>query len=192
KGGKSTGFVLTIALVFLYYFTSLAGVALARQGKLPPGLGVWSANILFAFAGLSLLRRVDRSSIDIIHLRAVWKSVKERFVGHHRQRVEAALERRATKQINFASRCPQILDNYVLREFVAYLVMVLATFLVLSLVFSFFELLSDIIRNRVPLVTVGAYLLNVIPSMLYLMAPLSVLVAVLVTFGLMQKSNELT
>jgi LPS export ABC transporter permease LptG len=34
--------------------------------------------------------------------------------------------------------------------------------------------------------------MNVIPSMVYLMTPLSVLIAVLVTFGLLQKSNELT
>jgi LPS export ABC transporter permease LptG len=69
---------------------------------------------------------------------------------------------------------------------------VLATFVVLTLVFTFFELLGDIIRNRVALITVGEYLVNVIPSMVYLMTPLSVLIAVLVTFGLLQKSNELT
>src|SRR5437763_14615191 len=70
--------------------------------------------------------------------------------------------------------------------------MVLATFTVLTLVFTFFELLGDIIRNRIALITVGEYLLNVIPSMIYLMTPLSALIAVLVTFGLLQKSNELT
>jgi lipopolysaccharide export LptBFGC system permease protein LptF len=35
KGGKSSGFVLTIALVFIYYLTALCGMSLARQGKLP-------------------------------------------------------------------------------------------------------------------------------------------------------------
>ena len=34
KRGKSTGFVLTILLVFAYYVDSLVGVSLARQGKL--------------------------------------------------------------------------------------------------------------------------------------------------------------
>ena len=33
--------------------------------------------------------------------------------------------------------------------------MVLVSFVLLMLVFTFFELLSDIIRNRTPLVTVG-------------------------------------
>ena len=34
RGGKSTGFVVTIALVFIYYSLSLTGVSLAREGKL--------------------------------------------------------------------------------------------------------------------------------------------------------------
>jgi len=53
-------------------------------------------------------------------------------------------------------------------------------------------LLTDIVRNRIPLVTVGDYLLNVTPSWLYLFTPLCVLLAVLVTFGLMEKSSEIT
>jgi LPS export ABC transporter permease LptG len=80
----------------------------------------------------------------------------------------------------------------LLRSFLSYLGLVLSSFIVLTLIFTFFELLGDIIKNRVPLVTVAAYLLNVTPSMIYVMTPLSVLIAVLVTFGLMQKSNELT
>jgi lipopolysaccharide export LptBFGC system permease protein LptF len=64
--------------------------------------------------------------------------------------------------------------------------------MVLVLIFNFFELLSDIVRNRIPLVTVGEYLANVTPYWLYLFTPLCVLLAVLVTFGLMQKSNEIT
>jgi len=43
KGGKSAGFVLTVILVFAYYFVSLLGVSLARQGKVSPGFGVWLA-----------------------------------------------------------------------------------------------------------------------------------------------------
>ena len=55
RGGKSTGFVLTILLVFVYYFLSSVGIALAKNGKLSPFLGVWGANLLFATAGALLL-----------------------------------------------------------------------------------------------------------------------------------------
>jgi LPS export ABC transporter permease LptG/LPS export ABC transporter permease LptF len=189
KGGKSTGFILTILLVFLYYFALSAGVAFARQGKVSPVLGVWGANIIFAIAGIVLLLRVQQSSIDVVSFRALSTELLARFMPRQSKQPSGKtgwlLRRRG-------SRFPQILDDYVLRQFLEYLGLILATFIVLTLVFTFFELLGDIVRNRVALVTVGDYLLNVIPSMLYLMTPLSVLIAVLVTFGLLQKSNELT
>src|SRR5258708_10843143 len=46
KGGKSTGFVLTVILVFAYYFVSLLGVSLARQGRVPAGFGVSLADFV--------------------------------------------------------------------------------------------------------------------------------------------------
>src|SRR6185437_9091451 len=152
-------------------------------------LAVWSPDIVFALAGLVLLHRVQHASIDIVSVRTLWTRLTQRFSngkGGLRLKESGSLLRRVS------TRFPQILDDYVLRQFLEYLLLVLATFVVLTLVFTFFELLADIVRNRVPLVTVGEYLLNVIPSMLYLMTPLSVLIAVLVTFGLLQKSNELT
>ena len=189
KGGKSTGFILTILLVFLYYCALSAGIAFARQGKVPPALGVWGADIAFALAGLVLLFRVQRSSLDVISFRAVWKDFVQRF---WRGGLKAKTAESTSLLRKGGSRFPLILDDYVLRQFLEYLGLILATFVVLTLVFSFFELLGDIVRNRIALITVGEYLVNVIPSMLYLMTPLSVLIAVLVTFGLLQKSNELT
>lgn len=189
KGGKSTGFVLTILLVFLYYFSLSAGIAFARQGKVQPALGVWSADILFALAGLVLLRRVQQSSIDVVSFRVTWADIVKKF-SRDKSLAEASTSSAPLRK--GSSRFPQILDDYVLRQFLEYLGLILSTFVVLTLVFTFFELLGDIIRNRVALITVGEYLVNVIPSMVYLMTPLSVLIAVLVTFGLLQKSNELT
>ena len=191
KGGKSTGFVLTIALVFLYYFAMLGGVALGRQGKLPPALGAWLANLVFAVGGVVLLWRVDRMPMEIGSVRSWWGKLIQRLQ-HRSLDTTGAFERAATRRRVFSARFPQILDDYILRDFLTFVALVLAMFLVLTLVFSFFELLGDIIRNRVPLVTVGEYLVNVLPGMIYLMTPMAVLIAVLVTFGLMQKGNEIT
>jgi len=205
KGGKSTGFVLTFVLVFAYYFASLLGVAMARQNKVPPALGVWLANILFAIVGLALLWRVERMPPEAAWLHG-WgaelsgklrrwlepspQRAKDRLAGGPGLR--RTLDRATLPARRFSARFPLILDDYILRDFATYLALVLGAFLILTLVFSFFELLNDIIRNRVPLITVGEYLLNVSPSMIYQMTPLSVLIAVLVTFGLMQKANEIT
>lgn len=190
KGGKSTGFILTILLVFVYYILSLAGVALARQGRLPPALGVWMANILFFLTGAALLWRVDHKPLEIASVRHIWARLKR----HLRERRQAGgrSARAAPRRRVFNLGFPQILDDYILRDFFTYFGIVLVGFLMLMLVFSFFELLGDIIRNRVPLITVGEYLLNVLPGMIYLLTPLSVLIAVLVTFSLLQRANEIT
>jgi len=79
-----------------------------------------------------------------------------------------------------------------MREFLTNFAVILLSFVMLSIVFSFFELLGDIIRNRTALVTVGDYLINLIPYMIYQLAPLCVLIAVLVTFGVLNRSSELT
>jgi LPS export ABC transporter permease LptF/LPS export ABC transporter permease LptG len=195
KGGKSTGFVLTIALVFLYYFFSLAGLSLARQGKLPVGPALWMGNIIFFLGGLLLLWRSEHIHIETGGVRALVAGMKQRLRRGTRVLVppaESAFERASTRRRMFSARFPLILDDYILRDFLLYLGMILCSFLVLLLVFTFFELLGDIVRNRVPLVLVGAYLVNVTPYFLYNSTHISVLLAVLITFGLMQKGNEIT
>ncbi len=191
QGGKSTGFVLTILLVFLYYFASLGGVALARQGKIPPAIGAWLANIVFAISGMVLLWRVDRMPIEIGSWRTVWTRLVQR-IQHRTEAMGGAFERAAARRRMFSARFPQILDDYILRDFLTYLGLILAAFIVITLVFALFEIINDVMRNHVPTLTVAEYLANAIPSMMYLLMPLAVLIAVLVTFGLMQKGNEVT
>jgi hypothetical protein len=86
---------------------------------------------------------------------------------------------------------PRILDEYVVREFLNMFLLVLAGFVMLMLVFTFFDLVGDILRNHIPLTIVGDYLVNLTPSMLYQIAPLAVLIAVLVTFGVLNRNSEI-
>ncbi len=195
KGGKSTGFVLTILLVFAYYSFSLVGVSLARQGKVSPGLGVWLANIAFLIAGAFLVWRAEHKPFDVAPLRNLWHPFKAGLKeggGILIRPPEDAFKRAASRWRVFSARFPMILDDYVMRDFVAYLLMISATFLMLLLVFTLFELLGDILRNQVSPLIVGEYLLSVSPYFVYNITPLCVLLAVLITFGLMQRSNEIT
>jgi LPS export ABC transporter permease LptF/LPS export ABC transporter permease LptG len=196
KGGKSTGFVLTILLVFAYYSASLVGVSLARQGKLSPALGAWLADIVFFLAGVVLLWRAERRPIDLSSLRVLWNPFKSRLTEtpglFPRTRAEDVFRRAARRKRVFSARFPMILDDYVLRDFAMNLVLVLSAFLLLLLVFTVFELLGDIVRNQVSPLIVGEYLLSVSPYFLYNIAPLAILLAVLITLGLMHRSNEIT
>ena len=202
RSGKSTGFVLTLLLVFLYYTVSLIGVALARNGKLSPFLGVWGSNLIFTAAGALLLYQLSRGGIALSMMAQVLDFVKKplsKRVPHLQagaaeprdpaSRISAVVRR---VRDGFGSRFPLLLDEYVLREFSTNLLLVFGSFATLVLIFTFFELVGDIIRNRTPLVTVGDYLLNLIPYVVYTTMPLCALVAVLITFGSLNRSSELT
>jgi LPS export ABC transporter permease LptF/LPS export ABC transporter permease LptG len=191
KSGKSGGFVLTIVLVFGYYVLSLIGISLARQGKLTPWLGVWLANLIFLAGGVFLLWQAEKRPFELGTLRLGWK-LPPLQRGAFARRTENVFERAANRRRMFRASFPTLLDDYVLRDFFVYLGMILSTFLVLSLVFTLFELLGDILHNQTPTLVVAEYLLNVAPFLLYNVAPLVMLLAVLITFGIMQRSNEIT
>ena len=56
----------------------------------------------------------------------------------------------------------------------------LVSFILLLDIFTFFELGSDILKNRIPLSKVGEYLFFLTPRWIYELTPVSVLVSVLV------------
>jgi LPS export ABC transporter permease LptG/LPS export ABC transporter permease LptF len=197
RGGKSSGFVYTILLVFLYYFLSSVGQQLGRQNRVPAFFAVWSANLLFAGAGIFLLWQMA-SGGQVLSTIAAWFSRDPRpeangSAQHKSISLSRFLERLPQRPQRAKSRnaFPRILDEYVVREFLNTFFLVLAGFVLLMLVFTFFDLVGDILRNHIPLTTVGAYLVNLTPDMLYQIAPLAVLIAALVTFGVLNRNSEI-
>src|SRR5216683_632215 len=134
RGGKSTGFVLTILLVFVYYFLSSVGVAFAKTGKLSPFLGVWGANLIFAAAGAFLLYQMSRGGIALSIFSSIGVSINKllaRFTrgsdpaSHTTLDIATLLRRfRSTFRIQF----PLLLDDYVMREYATSLGTVLFAF----------------------------------------------------------------
>jgi LPS export ABC transporter permease LptG/LPS export ABC transporter permease LptF len=201
RGGKGAGFVVTLGLVFIYYFLSIIGIAFARQGKLPPALGVWGANILFALAGLLLLQQISRGGA-VIELFASIGHAFTKLIDRMRRNTAAGDQLRAQhigdgammQRIRRALRIrfPLILDEYVMGSFLRNFALVLISLIILFIIFTFFELIGDILRYRTPLVVIGDYLLNLVPFILNSVLPLCSLVAVLITFGALNRNSELT
>jgi LPS export ABC transporter permease LptG len=202
RGGKSSGFVFTILLVFVYYFLSSTGIALGRQNRLPAFFAVWSANLLFAGAGLFLLWQMA-SGGRVLSAFAGWASQWPRFKPASQPRLNGSrpngtgltglLSKFQTRPLRIHSRntFPRILDEYVVREFINMFLLVQAGFVLLMIVFTFFDLVGDILRNHIHLTTVGDYLVNLTPSMIYQIAPLAVLIAALVVFGVLNRNSEI-
>jgi LPS export ABC transporter permease LptG/LPS export ABC transporter permease LptF len=194
RGGKSSGFVFTILLVFVYYFLSATGTALGHQSRLPAFIAVWSANLLFGVAGIFLLWQMATGG-RVISAISAWASQLPKLKapktnGFPFSNIIERLQPRAQRK-RPRNTFPRILDEYIVREFMTMFVLVLAGFLMLMIVFTFFDLVGDILRNHPALSTVGDYLLNLAPSLIYQIAPLAVLVAALVVFGVLNRNSEI-
>ncbi len=202
RGGKSSAFVFALLLVSLYYFLSSVGTAFGRQGKMPVFLAVWSANLIFAAAGIFLLWQMATGGRVIAALAGfafrtprvagLSLSVKHNSNGAPAPR-NGLLDRVRAHPVRTATRgaYPRLLDTYVIREFLRVFILILCSFVLLLLITTFFDLMGHILGNHISLVVVGDYLLNLTPSMIYQIAPLAVLVAVLVTFGVLNRNSEI-
>ncbi|MEK7409620.1 MAG: LptF/LptG family permease, partial [Acidobacteriota bacterium] len=189
KGSKSSAVVLTAALAFLYYMGLISLIGLARQGALPVEAAVWTPNALFAVAGLVFLARMERpGDRDLV---AYGRARLAALFGGVRQAWGAAPGGNGWR-FGRLPVLPQILDTYILSTFLFYFALLLASFVLMTHVFTFFELLSDIVRNRIAMGRVLTYHIFLTPRLIYDATPMSVLVAVLVTFGVLTKHNEVT
>lgn len=185
KAGKSSAFVLTVVLGFLYYVGLLPLIGLARQGKIPPELAIWTPNTVFAIASFVLLARLEQSAgVDLV---GIIRTKLVRFLKRFRGLPEAS---------NFSFRriwiLPQVVDTYILSSFLFYFILLLISFVLMVEIFTFFELLGDIVKHQKPMSRVLQYLFFLSPKLIYDSAPIAVLVGVLVTFGVLTKNNEVT
>ena len=189
KGGRSAGYVWAILLAFFgYYVSYITLTSLARSHSLTAGFASWLPNAAFGLAGIALIVRMeapgDRNFMDSLTetISAWFASVSNRV----------ARGREAAGSGGMGFVFFQILDSYVLSSFLFYLILWLCGWVMMVQVFTFFDLLGDIVKNHIPLIRVLKYHFFLTPQLIYDTMPESVLLAVLVTFGVMTKNNEVT
>ncbi|MCC6857980.1 MAG: LptF/LptG family permease [Bryobacterales bacterium] len=189
KGGRSGGYVMAIFLSFFcYYLAFISLIGLARQKALPVEAAAWTPNLTFALAGLVFVARMERpGDRDIVGAVRNWLGRVLRRLKHPL----AAAPSRSQNGQRFPL-LPQLVDNYVLSQFLFYFAVLVSAFVLMTHTYTFFELLSDIVKNRIPMSRVFTYHVFLTPKLIYDTVPVGILVAVLVTFGVMTKNNEVT
>ncbi len=190
KGGKSAAFVLTVVLAFLYYLGFITLIGLARKGSLPVPVAVWTPDIVFAITGTYLLSRLEKpGDRDLAGwFRQVTKRSAARLASLRPVEAQTVRLRSGRRP---ALR-PLLIDGYVLNGFVFYFAVLIAALVTLIEVFTFFELLGDMIKNDITMSTMIDYLWNLAPSLIYQLTPIGTLVASLICFGILTKYNEVT
>ena len=199
KGGRTSGFVLSLALVLTFFVLFMNGLRLASVGTVPPWLGAWGANMILSVLGFSLLTNAERAS-SLLHRLSGWhwkpwlirigKSLHFDTIREKIRRADDAVIASTSRIARI--RFPRIIDAYVSRSYVIYFLWSAIVCGTLFIVLTVFDLLDDIIRNRIPVFYVFQYLFFLIPQVLMLVVPMSVLLAILISFGILEKHSEVT
>ena len=208
RTGRSMGLLIGLAITICYYLLALWGEHAAQSGKLPVWLGIWAANIAMAALGSFMIfiqRRPGSDAFSVFRsLRHSWlparktdaeKKVSDKITESDKIKERAAdgipRESSSPRRRVSVSRMPQLIDRLVLSDLARFFFYILGGFSILFVIITLFQLLEYITRNNIEWEVVGNYLLFLLPMIINYVTPLAALVAVLVTFGILQKTSQL-
>jgi LPS export ABC transporter permease LptG/LPS export ABC transporter permease LptF len=202
KEARSAAFGLSIGVIFIYYVFIRLGEQAGDTGLMPPVVAVWAANVVLGAAGVVLLflnyREAAFDPLDPRHYRALVPRIRTRKGrlktarvavrpgGGRRRRVVVLRIPRLSLPI------PGLIDRYIVRTYIAQYALVLTAFWSIFLLVDFMDLFDDIQQNKVKGKVVFHYYTFFTPSIVHLLTPVAILVAVLITFGVMARHNEIT
>ncbi len=205
RSGRSGGLFVGVALALSFYLLTLGGERSARSGAVPVAVGIWLPNLLFLGLALAMLSGGGRRFGRWAGWRRLWRAwarIAELFPrlaawarrgrpGREGARRPPGLPVASPSSRRIRLGFPRIIDGMIFRDAARYFFLVLLSLVGIFHVFTLFELINPIVQNRIGFGVVAGYLLFLTPQILNYMTPFAVLVATLVTFGLLAKSAQL-
>lgn len=205
KGGKVSGFIISLAIIFVYYSVITAGQNMVMKGILPPFLGIWAADIFLLAAGfIAYYYSSKEKSINWERILSVFdrtaKKMGFRSGGGHAADTQGEETRQFLKPKKvlfvikirrFNLRVFNILDIYIVKRLSVTLLFILFSITMVFYIVTIMELVDNLIENEVAFHYLLEYVYYNTPEILKFVLPVSVLTAVLLTFSLMSKNNEL-
>ena len=202
RTGRSFGLFLGLAFTIGYYLLALSGQHAALSGKMPVWLGIWQTNILFGALGVVVIALQRRPSADpLVLLRSLPYLLPRLFKTSDEP--DAALPQSNGKAAASKQKVPtrglrrgprfrliQLLDKLVLSDLTRFFIYILSGVAALFLIITLFQLLNAITRNHIDWMVVVNYLIFLLPMIVNYITPMAALVAVMVTFGLLQKTSQ--
>ena len=183
RGGRGAGFSLSIIVLLGYWILLSALGDLTLAGRLRPETAAWAPDVALAAAGLLLMARKNRAS------EPVWFRPFLLIFPTRPEPTAETLEEEAIKPVG-ARRGIPILDRYLFRKMAAFLFLIAISILLLDWIIEV-RGLSEFMTGGEQVHRLMSYLLNQSPSVLVLLMPLTVLLTALVTFGILERNNEI-
>jgi LPS export ABC transporter permease LptG len=197
KEARSAAFALSIAVIFVYYVLIRLGEQAGDTGLMPPFLSMWGANLVLGVAAVALLALNHREAafdpLDARHYLGLIPTLRrEKPAPAPRPRPRGPTTMVVLRIPRITLRFPTLLDRYIAWSYAGYVVLVLAAFLSIFILAHFMDLFDDIQQHHVRGRVVLHYYLYYSFAIVHIVAPVAVLVAVLVTFGVLARRNEVT
>ena len=203
SGGRGRGFVISVAVVLVYYLVSNQGKMLAIEGKLPPWVGIWLPNIVLSVAALILMRRMgrwlgERDRGDTVIGRSIrwWRQWRQnRRVALTSGRAPSPMTGSVPLNIQrrrYATRFPALFDRYITRRLIPPLLLVLGSTALLYIVIDLSDRVEDMAKNDVAANVIFGYYANLIPQIFLDVTPFALMIAVLILLTVLERQQELT
>lgn len=189
RGGKLASFVLGIGVIFAYYVLLYIGQAMAKGHMVPPWLAVWLPNIVLgAFGGLLFLWR-DRAADTPLRLPLPGWAL--RWSSEHAVSLAAGQPAGHVEPARLRLPMPSLLDRYVAATYARILALSAVSMAGLFYISTFLDLSDKVFKGTATWEMLGRYLWYTTPQYIYYVVPMSVLLAALVTIGVLTKNSEL-
>lgn len=190
RDGKLASFVLGIAVIFVYYVLLYIGLAMVKGHMIPPWLGIWLPNLVLGPAGLLLFARRDRAADQPI-LRLPLPRWPSRGAAASTARPGRPPRVLTLRLPRFRLLAPGILDRYVTVTYLRVFGLAFAGLLCVFYIATFLDHSDKIFKGQATWATLLTYFQYQTVEYVYYVIPLSVLLAALVTIGLLTKNSEL-
>ncbi len=181
KGGRTSGFTLSIAIIIFYYILIQAGASLAVEGRISAFIGIWSANIILGLISFYAFFSAEKE----LHWQKMLRWIRKRFPSWKSRGFSLELPR-------ISLRFPNILDRYTGRKYLSVFILVFVSTLSLFIIITFFDQIDNLYEHNQPLSLFFEYIWYKTPDFVHYVLPISALTAVLLSLGLMTKFNEIT
>lgn len=187
KGGKVSGFIISLGIIFIYYTTITTFQNLVLKKIVSPFIGMWAPNFFLLFTGLILYYYSSKEkSINWEKFFTIFHRVKsKKSAGNKNVLFAISIKKPEIKLF-------KILDIYILKKMVSMLLLIFTSLLMVFYIVRIVELIDTIIENNIPFIYVLKYVYYNTPEMISFVLPVSILTAVLLTFSIMSKNNEMT
>ncbi|MGE0393861.1 MAG: LptF/LptG family permease [Vicinamibacterales bacterium] len=186
RDGRLSSFLIGVVVIFVYYVLLENSGNLAKGGYLPPWIAAWLPNLGFGVVGavLFLLRQraIERTRSWPQWWTALAARLPRRSSGARGDRRRALLR---------SIPGTRLLDRYVFAGYTRVFGLCVLALLGLFHISTFIDLSDEVLRGDATWGQLFWHLWFATPQALYYVLPISVLLATLVTVGLLTRNSEL-